>query len=308
MKNQALKNPDIKSPAAKNQAFKIYSSPAGRAKKRQAGKKQSRHLKISPAAKPTSQQEWEEHLSVQRNVSNFVDHKLILIDNDYLRAKTVLDLGCGYGHQTEDLANHSPNKTFLGVDIDKKAVAQAVQNKTAGTNYKVSDINQKKKLGRFDSIITKLVLQHLPNLENYLKFCSKNLKKGGCVFIIDTYDSLRRISNGLADDLKHIYRQLEQAQKNKGSHRHALLKLPDLLSKNGFALEQEMVIAGITDREIKKTDLARLYQLNLSIIYNQYKVKFDLKGIHKKLNRWLKDPQSYGTISCHFLKIRKKDS
>ncbi len=253
----------------------------------------------------TKDSEWEEHLLVQRNVSNFVDQRLILIDSDYLRSKKVLDLGCGYGHQTQDLASHSPNKTFLGIDNDKKAIAQALLAKSESVNYKVSDINKKEKLGLFDCIITKLVLQHLPSLENYLKFCSKNLKKQGCVFIIDTYDALRRISSGLEDELKVIYRKLTEAQKDKGSNRHALKKLPNLLYKFGFVLEQEQVSVGLTDREIKKEDLAKLYQLNLSIIYHQYKVKFDLNKIKRKLQKWLKNPNSFGSISCHFLKIRK---
>ena len=248
---------------------------------------------------------WREHLLVQQKITSYIDHRLIFVDQDWITSRKVLDIGCGYGDQTESLAGQNRNKEFLGVDIDEKAISYAKAHKHYNNvKYQIFDVNTDKKLDQFDCIVTKLVLQHLPSLENYLKFCSKNLVKDGVVFIIDTYDKLRRMK-GLEEDLKAIYLQLESKQKFRGTHRHALKLLPDLAIKFGFSLEKESIVSGITGLEMDKKDLLRLYQINLSIIRNEYKVDFDLDRINEKLEKWLKDPKSYGTITCHCMKLRK---
>ena len=251
---------------------------------------------------------WREHLLIQEDVTNFTDHKFIFIDKDWIASKKILDTGCGYGYQTESLASQSPKKEFLGIDIDEKAISYAQANTQHNVKYKVLDVNKKTQaIDKFDCIVTKLVLQHLPSLENYLKFCSRNLIKDGVVFIIDAYDGLRRMS-GLDEELKHIYLKLKQAQKNKGSHRNALNLLTDLLPKFGFSLENEMVASGITGKEISKVNLVKLYQINLSVINNEYKLDIDLNKWNKKLKKWLNESKSYGSITCHCLKLRKTSS
>ena len=263
-------------------------------------------LKFQKNAQVGENTAWKEHLLIQRDITNFVDQQLLFTDQDWTSSKKILDIGCGYGYQTEFLAKHSPDKKFLGIDIDEKAVSSAQANtSTNNVKYKVLDINKNvKQIGKFDCIVTTLVLQHLPNLENYLKFCEKNLTKKGVIFIIDTYDELRRMS-GLEEELKHIYFKLKQSQKNMGSHRNALILLPNLLHKFGFSLEREKIISGIAGKEISKSALARLYQINLSIVHNKYKVDLDLDKWNKKLDKWLNNPKSFGSITCHCLKLRK---
>ena len=250
---------------------------------------------------------WRDHLLVQRNLTLFVDHKLIFIDRDWIASKKILDLGCGYGDQTESLANQSPNKEFLGIDIDEKAISYAQANTQHNVSYRLLDIDKGEKIDKFDCIVTKLVLQHLPSLENYLKFCFRNLTKNGVIFIIDAYDKLKRLS-GLDEEIRNIYLKVKQVQTNRGSHRNALNILPDLLSNFGFSLEKEMVMLGTTGKEISKLDLMKHYQISFSIIHNDYKIDLDLDDLNKKLKKWLNGPKSYGSIPCHCLKLRKISS
>ncbi len=116
--------------------------------------------------------------------ANYVEN--LLIKHSENKLKTILDLGCGTGKHDFLFAKKGYNIT--GVDLSKKMINIANQNKHKKLEFlqgDVRDINLNKK---FDVVIS---LFHVASyqtsnedFDNYLQTAYKHLKKGG-LFIFD---------------------------------------------------------------------------------------------------------------------------
>ena len=81
-----------------------------------------------------------------------------LADLDYT---TILDVGCGRGHNRDVLMGEDRTRSFDGVDISSEAVDHA-RNRFPG-NFRVCDIERDCPEGKWDLVSCSLVLEHLKN-------------------------------------------------------------------------------------------------------------------------------------------------
>lgn len=98
----------------------------------------------------------------------------------------ILEIGCGSGNLTELLVKN--NNEIISVDIKKDATvftSKRIKNKNL-TVYNMDIFSQKnkKKLGKFDTIIFCNVLEHIKNDKNALDYCHKYLKNNNSKLIL----------------------------------------------------------------------------------------------------------------------------
>ena len=102
---------------------------------------------------------------------------------NFLQNLEILDIGCGGGLISEPMANLGGNVT--GIDAAEKNIKVAYLH-SKKSNLKINYLNKspeqlivKKK---FDIILNLEVVEHVSNLDLYLKSCSNLLKKNGLMF------------------------------------------------------------------------------------------------------------------------------
>ena len=100
-----------------------------------------------------------------------------------LKDLDILDIGCGGGLISEPMARLGGNVT--GIDAAEKNI-QVAKSHSRKNNLKINYINnspeQLKKKKKFDVVLNLEVVEHVDNLDLYLKSCNELLKKNGLMF------------------------------------------------------------------------------------------------------------------------------
>ena len=89
---------------------------------------------------PTIEDQWDELLRFQANITLPVELPCYYVEKGWLEARSVVDLGTGNGYYLKRLQEHFPAKKYLGLDVDAEALeayarAQAVSNRVPGAHY-----------------------------------------------------------------------------------------------------------------------------------------------------------------------------
>ena len=104
----------------------------------------------------------------------------------------ILDIGCGGGLLSEPMARLGANVT--GIDASDKnikiAKLHAKKNKL-NINYFCSSPEKLKIKKKFDVILNMEIVEHVENIELFLKSCSKLLKKDGIMFVATLNKTLK---------------------------------------------------------------------------------------------------------------------
>ena len=97
-----------------------------------------------------------------------------------LNGKTVLDLGCGYGHNCLDFVNKGA-KSVVGVDISQKmldiAKKEASHEKIRYYNMSMTDIDKLNE--KFDVIYSSLAFHYIEDFYEFCKLMYSVLNEGG---------------------------------------------------------------------------------------------------------------------------------
>lgn len=97
----------------------------------------------------------------------------------------ILDIGCGGGLLAESLPYYYPKAEIYGCDVSRTAIAYAKKLGSGKVKYAV--INNKRfpyKNNFFDVCICLDVLEHVPDVNYFLKEIKRVLKKNGKLFLI----------------------------------------------------------------------------------------------------------------------------
>jgi 2-polyprenyl-6-hydroxyphenyl methylase / 3-demethylubiquinone-9 3-methyltransferase len=102
---------------------------------------------------------------------------------NFLKSLTILDIGCGGGLISEPMARLGGNVT--GIDAAERnikiASLHSIKNKLK-INYLNKSPEQLQEKEKFDIILNLEVVEHVDNLDLYLKSCHDLLKKNGLMF------------------------------------------------------------------------------------------------------------------------------
>jgi len=126
-----------------------------------------------------------------RTVENSCPHLIPYLNDPALQ---ILDVGCGPGTITVDLASRVPNGSVLGIDpsadVIQKARKHAEEKGITNVRFEVGDVFQWKEIqgiqeGAFDVVHAHQVLQHLQDPLSAFKEMKKLTKRDGIVAVRD---------------------------------------------------------------------------------------------------------------------------
>ncbi len=113
----------------------------------------------------------KKHFKIKKNKDN------------YLKGLNILDIGCGGGLISEPMSRLGANVT--GIDASKKNIIVAqLHSKKNGLqiNYLNKSPENLSEVEKFDIILNLEIVEHVENVNLYIKSCYKLLKKNGLMF------------------------------------------------------------------------------------------------------------------------------
>ena len=157
----------------------------------------------------------------------------------------LLDLGCGDGTLTSDIAEVVQTAQVYGIDCDREFAVKAKEN---GLSTVVADLNNRFPFGEaiFDIIAANQVLEHLWNTDNFFREINRVLKKGGYAVIstpnLSSLHSIFFILLGQQTPVIHLTdRQVGNFLRGVETHGHYkafnVPSLVDLSEYYGFSLD-----------------------------------------------------------------------
>ena len=102
---------------------------------------------------------------------------------NFLKGLKILDIGCGGGLISEPMARLGG--TVTGIDASEKNIKVAYMHSEKNKlqiNYLNSSPEQLKSDEKFDVILNLEIVEHVENIDLYIKSCRKLLKKDGLMF------------------------------------------------------------------------------------------------------------------------------
>ncbi len=103
----------------------------------------------------------------------------LIAELDFSGDERILDLGCGDGVLTAQLANIVPQGFVLGIDASRGMIATAVQNRRDNLEFRLLDINQLNFKNEFDLIFSNATLHWVKAHKKLLANTYNALKAGG---------------------------------------------------------------------------------------------------------------------------------
>lgn len=152
----------------------------------------------------------------------------------------LLDCGCASGYVLEKLQAHYPALQCTGIEIDsqlvavaKAAVAEKHLDRCRIFQQSITSVDLPD--DSFDFVISRLVLEHLPNPMLALKEVLRVLKVGGkAVFLANDFDFHERTSPD-SPALDELYDAYRRARRSEGGNPCIGRELPMLMKRSGYA-------------------------------------------------------------------------
>ena len=123
---------------------------------------------------------------------NIINDFNIKPSNKPLKNMKILDIGCGGGLLSEPMCRLGAN--VVGIDASKKniqvAKLHAIKNKLK-IDYKVASPEMLKTKIKFDVILNMEIIEHVEDIDFFIKESSKLLKKGGVMFVATLNKTLK---------------------------------------------------------------------------------------------------------------------
>jgi trans-aconitate methyltransferase len=123
---------------------------------------------------PFNGEKYEKSSQCQREWGTKLAGELHLKGNE-----TILDLGCGNGVITRELANRVPYGAVVGVDSSPSMLEAAKAHKTANMELKLLDIDEMTFEAEFDVVFSNAALHWVLDHEKLLKKIYNALKQNG---------------------------------------------------------------------------------------------------------------------------------
>jgi 2-polyprenyl-3-methyl-5-hydroxy-6-metoxy-1,4-benzoquinol methylase len=155
-----------------------------------------------------------------------------------IRDLEVLEIGCGTGRHTLRLAAQGNRVTALDLSPGMLEVARGKLARFDNVRLIEADIMAGADLGRFDAVLTALVLEHIADLDPFFTCVAQALKPGGSFYMSEIHPD--RIASGtqanfVAADGEHV---------RLASFAHAEHAIQATASRVGLSLRLQQDVVG----------------------------------------------------------------
>tara|TARA_B100000959_G_scaffold216935_1_gene228712 strand:- start:394 stop:1263 length:870 start_codon:yes stop_codon:yes gene_type:complete len=161
----------------------------------------------------------------------------VLARHGLLRHSRVLDVACGAGAMTCQIATLLQRGSVLGVDLNESLLGEARERRTDSIADKIAfrkgDVYRLKDIGQFDFAYARFLFQHLERPIDALRSIGDALRPGGRVLVVDVDDrDLCCVPEN--DGFVRFLAEAARGQKRGGGNRMIGRALPELLQQAGF--------------------------------------------------------------------------
>lgn len=132
---------------------------------------------------------------------------------DIKKGETVLDLACGQGFFSREIAKEGAS--VIGVDISGELIKLARERVSLGIRFEISPADNLPFIqnNSVDTIVVVLAIQNIENIDGVFRECNRVLKQGGRFFIVMNHPVFRipkESSWGWDEKLKMQYRRVNK--------------------------------------------------------------------------------------------------
>jgi len=220
----------------------------------------------------------------------------------------VLDLACGPGFISCEMAQMASPGNVTGVDISEELIAAAHQAKTSegvkNVSFTTGNVYELAlSENTFDFVYARFLFQHLEKPQAALKNIRRVLKPGGILCVLDIDDNWTSFAPESDAFIKFI-RRTGAGQKRKGGDRLIGSRLYGLLNEAGFQN------VGTAIRPITTKDLGVRMFLGVAVLFRLQLVrkiqKLLLLPLLKKIKKAAASPDAWGAVGIFVVTGIKK--
>lgn len=221
-------------------------------------------------------------------------------------AREILDLGCGPGDLIGGLACNFADKRYTGVDKNRKFISQARKKLKASSNciFFHANLNKFEK-GRFDFVILRAVLQHLPDPGRFMRRLPILLNESAPVLFFETTRENFVDADPPIPAFNEFYDQMEKVQKKHTGSRDCIAELEGDLDQYGFrllALDTPSLIFSSPEHREK---IVRYLMLTCSVCKRLMHMPLDLNRLLGDLLCWYETDDSRLSLKSRRMLIER---
>ncbi|XP_077978820.1 juvenile hormone acid O-methyltransferase-like [Glandiceps talaboti] len=229
--------------------------------------------------------------SKNREVQHSKGLKLLSFwDNDWKDGDIILDVGCGTGELTYQIAARKNVSAVVGVDVAPNAIKFAMENSfiTNKTRYLLTDVNDiQNKYPEFENFFTKAVsvcvLHWIEDKETAFRNIYRSLKPGGgfvCLFCVSHKRALLEVFSHILLEHPKWKTYLQDYKDTYYPFRGTLAKLTELITRSGFSVQEMYVKDAYTKFETKENCFIQPLLGNYDVIPAELRADF-MEDIYK---------------------------
>lgn len=158
---------------------------------------------------------------------------------------------------------------------------------------------------KFDLVLTRLVVQHLSSVEDFLKQAHHLLKPGGTLIIIDANDPARLFYPNFLH-LPSFFETFRKSRRDSGCDRDAAFLISQKAEEFDLQIKQEIKLIIPSTIPGHKTLFFKSYQTVFEIIKQDYQMDFDYAALQQEWKRWFSLPNSYAQISLSLASYERR--
>jgi len=129
---------------------------------------------------------------------NIIDHFNLINKNKPLNKINILDIGCGGGLLSEPMSRLGAD--VVGIDASEKNIKIAkmhAEKNNLKIDYKITSPEKLKTNKKFDVILNMEIVEHVEDVNFFIKSCAKLLKKNGIMFVATLNKTLKSYVFGI---------------------------------------------------------------------------------------------------------------
>ncbi|MDO8800267.1 class I SAM-dependent methyltransferase [Phenylobacterium sp.] len=162
------------------------------------------------------------------------------------QAARILDVGCGAGDVTRDLARRTSGQV-IGLDLDDIKVSMASQDAPVNATFHVGGYQRAKELGPFDVIYARFLLSHLTDPADAVAVFEAALVPDG-LLVVEDVEFSAHLCEPTRTSFRHFVQWYVACAHKRGADAEIGPKLPAILGRAGFIGIEARVVqpAGLT--------------------------------------------------------------
>jgi SAM-dependent methyltransferase len=223
--------------------------------------------------------------------------RALLADAHIPAGATCLDIGCGGGDVTFDLARAvGPQGRVVGVDLDEVeldlARLEAQSHGLSNVVFERQDVTQWEPQGPFDVVYSRFLLTHLPDPAALVATVRRHLRPGG-VFIVEDIDFRGHFAEPACRALVRSVELYTQVVQKRGADPNIGPRVPGLLREAGFdPIGLKLIHPAALEGGIKQLICVTLEKIADAILADGLTTPDELRETIADLNEFARNPQT----------------